>query len=173
MDEATIPQPRDLSKHAKDCIDLTLKINELESRLKVLKKSRQTLTHKKMPELMDELGVDEITVDGRKFKKDLYATGSWPKDEFAQTQALAHLEELDAIDLLDTQLILSFERDEYNLARHYHEEFKDIAKKVELKVGVHHSRLKSFVRNRVIDGDPIEPEALNIYLASYVKAPKK
>ena len=148
----------------------TEEILELESRLKVLKNMRQDITHKEMPELMNEMGVDMIMVKGKKFTKDLYVSGVWPKDKDQQEIALLHLKELGATDLIKTELIAKFDRSEYDLAQYCLEKIAPLCTgEATIKVGVHPMTLRSFVKKRLQENDDVDPESLGLYTSSYVK----
>lgn len=169
--KGNVPTPSELSDYANDVRKLSDEIEELESRVKVLKKRRQLITHSKMPDLMNELRVDQIVVDGRRFSKDLYVSGVWPKEEVAEARALLHLEELGDLEIVKTTLIAEFERDEIELARYCREKLKDLCEST-IKTAVHPMTFRAHIKKQILAGRPIDPQELGATTSSFVKMTK-
>ena len=168
----SVSPARKLKTFANNLSNLTEEIDELESRLKSLKHLRQIITHKDMPDLMNEMGIDMISVNGMKFTKDLYFSGSWPKDKVLEDLAMIHLKELDALDIVKTELVAKFGRNEIDMAKYCIEQIESFCDDIDLKVRVHPMTLKSFVRKRLKNNEDIDPESLGIFTSSYVKVKK-
>ena len=169
--KTNVPTPVELSELANNVRELSDEISELESRVKVLKKRRQDITHDKMPDLMNELRVDQIVVDGRRFTKDLYVSGVWPKEEAAEARALLHLEEIGDLEIVKTTLIAEFDRNEIDLARYCREQLKGLCEST-IKTAVHPMTFRAHIKKQILAGAPIDPQELGAFTSSFVKMSK-
>ena len=159
--------PTELSKitmMARDLIGIATDIEYQEEQLSKLKREKQDIVGRQLPELMAEAGMgsgDDITVDGWKFILSEYVSGSWPKDPDGRAAAKILLEEYDALGLLKTNVSMAFGRGEEKKAR--------MATKAMSKFGdplvdenVHHSSLAAFARERLSKGEEIDFERLGL-----------
>ena len=159
--------PTELSKitmMARDLIGIEADIAYQEEELSKLKREKQDLVARQLPELMAEAGMgsgDDITVDGWKFLLTEYVSGAWPKDPDRRASAKSLLGEYDALGLIKTNVSMAFGRGDEKLAA---QAAKAMSKFGEPTVdeNVHHSSLAAFARERLSKGEDIDFETLGL-----------
>ena len=169
--------PTELTKiivMANDLIGIETDIAEQEGLLSVLKREKQDIVARQLPELMAEAGMgsgDDVMVAGWKFLLTEYVSGSWPKDSDRRANAKSLLGEYDALGLLKTNLSMAFGRGEEEIAA---KAAKALAKFGEPTVDetVHHSSLAAFARERLSKGEDIDFETLGLRSEMLVRVKK-
>lgn len=152
-----------------EAIDLELAVAQLEEDLKAAKKALHTLRSSRIPDIMDELGMDSVTFRGWKVTISDFVSGSLPKDPEANARAIQWLEAEDAGGLIKTDLSLAFGRSQHN-------EALDLAGRLEaeglapaVKSSVHPQTLHSFARERIRNGESLDVEVLGLYVGKVAK----
>lgn len=127
------------------------------------------LKTKRLPELMTELGMSEVTRNGWKVKINEFVSGSLPKEEGPRAKAIEWLEQHDGGALIKTDISLTF-------AKSQHDEAKALAARLaadgfaaELSSGVHASTLQAFARERLKNGEAVDTEVLGLYTGQVAK----
>lgn len=158
-----------LNAALEEAVALEQAVAQMEDDLKVAKKALNGLKGGRIPDLMDELQMDEVSFRGWKVKIDDFVSGSLPKEGDRHEQAVRWLEEHGAGGLIKTDLTLAFGKSQHN-------EALDLAGRLEaeglapsVKSGVHTQTLHAFARERIRNGDPLDIEVLGLYVGKVAK----
>jgi hypothetical protein len=146
------------------------KAEELEADLKAVKSNIHVLQTQKLPDMMDELGIEEIVRNGWKAEIGDIVRGNLPEEPEKRAAALQWLRENEGEPLIKHQITIELPKGNAKLAERV---VKAIAKlKVDYTVaeGVHSSTLQSFAREKFRNGEKFPAEELGIYVSRAVKA---
>ena len=164
----------ELSKCAKEVVELTNHIEEVESQLKALKARRKDLTDKVMLDLMLESGTSRMVQNNIQFDVKLFVSGGWPKDPVDAQLAIDYLVSIGESDLIKSNVSADFPRLQFDtaefVASRIEARYKDA--KVQCTHKVHPMTLKKFVRERIEDGESVDLNVLKIYTGQTVKIRK-
>lgn len=160
---------KSLTDKCREAIEMKSSIDSLEADLKAAKAQFHHLNTVVIPDMMAEVGVDELTADGWKISSNEIVSGSLPKDSEKRKAAIDYLIELEAGDLIKTDVKIQFGRDQ-------HADAMDVAKQLEgdgwapkIEQGVHPQTLSAFVRERIKNGEPTDVDRLGIYTGKVAK----
>lgn len=152
-------------KLAEELRDIETQINELEETTKLLKKRGDELRFEEIPDAMGDLGMERIALaDGFTVKIGDLVTGSLPKDPEKRKRALELIDSYDASSLCKNVVSMEFGRSEHNQALSLAAELREQGHKADVKTDIHHSTLCSFVRERMKKGEPVDAEALGVFV---------
>lgn len=158
-----------LNAAIEEAVALEEAVAQMEDDLKVAKKALNVLKGGRIPDLMDELQMDEVSFRGWKVKIDDFVSGSLPKEGDRHERAVRWLEEHGAGGLIKTDLTLAFGKSQHN-------EALDLAGRLEaeglapiIKSGVHTQTLHAFARERIRSGEPLDIEVLGLYVGKVAK----
>ena len=98
-------------------------VEEAETLLKNLKSERQKLSTQMIPDLMDEMGVERVDVDGLTVTKKQIVAASIPVDK--RELAFDWLRERGLDDIIKNDVVCSFGRGQDNLAKDAYWTLKD------------------------------------------------
>ena len=138
-------------------------INETEEQLKQLKSDKQRLSIETIPELMDEMGIERLDVDGATVTLKPFVSASIPSDR--RQEAYTWLRENGLDDIIKNDVILSFSRGEDNVAGSLMGELEQRGFHPESKTHIHSMTLKAFVKERVEKGLPIDLDLFGAFVA--------
>jgi hypothetical protein len=137
-------------------------IEDLSARLKLEQEALRDLTWTKIPNLMDEMGVEEIkTPDGIKVKvKEEIEAGI-----SAERRQLAHkwLEENGHSGLIKREISVSFNRDQSEQAAELVNELQGRFAGVSQDSKVHHATLKAWVKEMLAKGNELPLELFGVF----------
>jgi len=135
---------------------LTLEKEDLEARLKEANIALEEMKRKTLPDLLANAGVPSIEIepDGNQpgfkveLKDDYYANipADWPQDQ--RKAAFAYLTSLGEGDLIKTEVITSFGREDREAALAFANELAKEGKSVALKEAIPHSTLTAWLKNK-------------------------
>ncbi len=153
-------------------------IAQTEEVVKAAKSELHRIRTGPLVDLMAEVGTTKVQLeDGTSLATSQIVSGSLPKDAEARQEAVNWLREHDGAGLLRTQVIVDLpkgkEGDE--LARALMALIESSGHTPRLEAAVHPQSLAAFVRERMRDGKPVEPQKLGVFVADVVKVspPKK
>lgn len=158
-----------LNNKLAEAISLKEMVDQMEADLGAAKQALNTLNTQVIPDMMAELGMEEVTQRGWKIKVGEFVSGSLPKDPAGRQKAIDWLTEHDAGELLKTSLSMDFSRNQHNeaLALAADLERTGLAPKVDSTV--HPQTLLAFARERLKNGEPLDTEALGLYTGRVAK----
>lgn len=161
-----------LNEKLAEAIDLKESVDQMEEDLKAAKQSLNNLNTQIIPDMMAELGMDEVVQRGWKIKVGEFVSGSLPKDEAARARAIKWLEDNDAGELLKTNVSVVFGRSQRDDAIEIAKEIQAHGYAPTLESTVHPQTLQAFARERLKDGQPIDTELLGLYTGRVAKFKK-
>lgn len=158
-----------LHKNLDEATALEEQLEQLDADAAAARSALNDLKTKRIPELMAELQVSELTRNGWKVKVADFVSGSLPKEDEPRSKAIAWLEAHEGGALIKTDLSMAF-------AKSQHDEAKALADKlaaegfaVQLTSGVHASTLQAFARERLKNGEAVDTEVLGLFTGQVAK----
>jgi hypothetical protein len=154
---------------ADELVKLDLVIQTMEEDLAAAKSLRHRIATITLPEKMAELQITEVTIGNRTVELNDLVAGSLPKDQGKRKLALDYLETIEGGGIVKTKLSVDFPKHQREDARKIAAWLKEQGVVPDVKEDVHAQTLMSFVRNKLKNGDPIEPERLGVFVGKIVK----
>lgn len=171
---AETPSNNDLSSLAvlaEQQIALETRLADLEGQLKATKEEHRQISENKIPEVMQEIGVEEFTLfDGSKISVKTFTEGSIIKAN--EQQAFSWLRENEFDSLIKNEIRADFPREQDALAKEAEEYLQKLGLAVERREAVHPGTLKSFVKEQILEGRVFPPELFSIYQGRKAKITK-
>ena len=158
-----------LNRHLEEAVALENAAEQLENDLKATRGSLQILKTKTIPDLMAEMMLDEIVWNGWKAKIADFVSGALPQDPERRAKAIQWLEEHEGGALIKTEVSVSFGKSQRNEAMAIAADIERAGFAPNVAFGVHSATLQAFARERIKNGDPIDTEALGLYVGKVVK----
>ena len=146
-------------------------VEEAETLLKTLKSERQKLSTQMIPDLMDEMGVERVDVDGLTVTKKQIVAASIPVDK--RELAFDWLRERGLDDIIKNDVVCSFGRGQDNLAKDAFWTLKDKGLEPSTKTHIPPMTLKAFVKDRVEQGQEIDLDLFGAFLTNAVEIKRK
>lgn len=173
---ASAPSLPALRKLGEEMLRLEREISDLEELLKVKRSAAADIKTKRLPEAMTQAGLTNfgLTAGGTIEIVD-FVSGSLPKEsenkeeENKRDAAIRYLEELNGVGIIKNTIRLEFSKSQHNEALNLFGELKEKGFEPELKHDVHPQTLMAFVRERLRNGESIEPEKLGCYVGRVAK----
>ena len=146
-------------------------VEDAETHLKALKQERQKLSTQMIPDLMDEMGVERVDVDGLTVTKKQIVAASIPVDK--RELAFDWLRDRGLDDIIKNDVVCSFGRGQDNLAKDAFWTLKDKGLEPSTKTHIHPMTLKAFVKDRVEQGQEIDLDLFGAFLTNAVEIKRK
>ena len=146
--------------------------SKLEAELTVANEELNFLVEVTFPELFDEVGVSEFSVDGVRISVDQKLYGSLPKEEFEREEALDELLTHGGGDIIKPTVTVPFARSGREEALKLGEYLKASGLTYELKEDVNHMTYKSWAKEELENGTPLDLKRLGIWSRRFVKETK-
>ena len=139
-------------------------IEDAETHLKELKQQKHKLSVENIPALMDEMGVERLDVDGVTVERRMIVAASIPAAN--KEQAFEWLRSNGLDDIIKNDVTCSFGKGEDNVAGDVIGILRDKGFDPKTKTHVHPSTLKAFVRERIVDGKPIDLDLFGAFISN-------
>lgn len=162
--EVPLSEIERLNASLSEAIALEKVIDQTEEDLKRMRGDLHKIKTLHIPDMMTSMQLDEVTFKGWQVKINDFVSGSLPKDPDRRKKALDWLVDNDGGGLIKTELKLHFAKSQHNEALSVASELEHGGYAPEVDSSVHSSTLKSYARQRIKDGDPIDPETLGLYV---------
>ena len=146
-------------------------IEDAELNLKALKAEKHKLSVENIPGLMDEMGVDRLDVDGVSVSRKMIVHASIPQDR--KEEAFAWLRENGLDDIIKNDVTCSFGKGQDNSAKNVIAILQEAGFDPATKTHVHPSTLKAFVKERIVDGKPIDLDMFGAFIANAAEIRRK
>tara|TARA_R100000773_G_scaffold9077_1_gene8612 strand:+ start:1242 stop:1847 length:606 start_codon:yes stop_codon:yes gene_type:complete len=156
-------ETKNLSFLVQQLNEVISKIERCEETLKTLKKEKQRLSMETIPELMDEMGIERLDVEGATVSLKPFVSASIPTNR--RQEAYTWLRENGLDDIIKNDVVLSFNRGEDNVAGSLMGELEERGFHPESKTHIHSMTLKAFVKERVEKGLPIDLDMFGAFVA--------
>jgi len=139
-------------------------IEDTETHLKSLKQEKHKLSVENIPALMDEMGVERLDVDGMTVERKMIVAASIPVAN--KEQAFDWLRSNGLDDIIKNDVTCSFGKGEDNVAGDVIGILRDKGFDPKTKTHVHPSTLRAFVRERIVDGKPIDLDLFGAFISN-------
>ena len=156
---------------ADEMVECERVVADLEKRLEAGKARLRDIKHHKLPDAMDEAGIDHVGLPekGVNIRLKAWFEGSLPKvDKPKERQAaIDWISSKGYGDLLTTTVSIHFGRSEHNLAHQVKENVSDwlaeqgLSNIVGMKEDIHHQTYKAFLREQTKQGTVLPLNVLN------------
>lgn len=158
-----------LNEKLAEAISLKEAVDQMEEDLGAAKKSLNSLNTQVIPDMMAEMGMEEVTQRGWKIKVGEFVSGSLPKEEGLRANAIRWLEEHDAGELLKTALSVTFTKSQHNEALSLASQIEQQGFAPKIESTVHPQTLLAFARERLKNGEVLDTEVLGLYTGRVAK----
>jgi len=155
---------KQLSQLVRDLRSIESSIEDAETRLKTLKQAKHKLSVENIPALMDEMGVERLDVDGMTVERKMIVAASIPVAN--KEQAFDWLRSNGLDDIIKNDITVSFGKGEDNVAGDVIGMLRDKGFDPNTKTHVHPSTLRAFVRERIVDGKPIDLDLFGAFISN-------
>ena len=163
FDNVTPKEGKRLSSLVNQLNQVTKEVQDAEDHLKILKAQKQKISFEQIPEVMDEMGIDRLDVDGATVSLKSFVSASIPVDK--KDEAYAWLRENGYDDIIKNDLTLSFGRGEDNVAKDLMFDLDQRGFHPESKTHIHSMTLKAFVKDMVEKGVKIDLDLFGAFVA--------
>lgn len=173
--ENSLEKIRDKLREARD---VTRKINDTEESLKLLKKDLHSLRHETLPDMFNEVGIDQLGLPpegnmpgydcnlGPYYHANIAA--DWPQDK--RTEAFAYIEKRGDGDLIKTEITILIPRDERKKAKKVESALKKMKVNYTVDLSIPWATLTAYVKEQIEKHDAILPlDTLGAQVGSVVK----
>ena len=150
---------------------IELDVEQAEQHLKYLKQQKHSVSSEVIPQLMDQMGVERVDVDGLTCTKKQVVHASIPQDR--KQEAFEWLREQGCDDIIKNDVTVSFGRGKDNEAGHVIGALRELGYEPEQKTQVHPMTLKAFVRERVENGKPIDLDMFGAFISNVAQIKRK
>jgi hypothetical protein len=152
-----------------EAIELKNAVDQMEEDLGAAKKQLNHLNTSVIPDMMAELGMEEVTQRGWKIKVGEFVSGSLPKEPELKEKAIHWLEDNGGGELLKTQLSVVFTKSQHNAALSLADDIKQAGFEPNVESTVHPQTLAAFARERLKNGEALDTEVLGLYTGRVAK----
>lgn len=171
-----------LAETAKELVELDGTITRLEETLKTMKDERYTLQTKTLPDIMGEIGVENIGVEGVNvvLTKKVHANISKDWDDDRKNRAFEHLRQLQGEDLIKSTLSVSAGKSSDDKMRMLTQRVQQMLAELQLDASVKleptvaWNSLTAFVKEVLKAGDiPVELDTIGATNMPFVEITRK
>ena len=160
-----------LSNLVKQLESVVAEIDTAEAHVKQLKQEQRRLQMEAIPVIMDEMNVSRLDVGDVSVTIKPFVSASIPKDRKEEAYEWLRRHGLD--DIIKNDVVLSFGRGEDDTANKLMLDLERKGFHPEAKTHIHSGTLKSFVRERVENGKPIDLDLFGAFVAKTADIKRK
>lgn len=161
-----------LHKQLDEATALEEQLEQLDADAAAARTALNDLKTKRIPELMVELQMTDLTRNGWKVKLNDFVSGSLPKEEGPRQRAIDWLEKHDGGALIKTEISLTFAKSQHDEAKKLADRLAGEGFAAEIASGVHAATLQAFARERLKNGEAVDTDVLGLYTGQVVKITK-
>lgn len=165
--------PSDALSLLKDCLaemlDMERVVEQMEEDLKAAKHHLQVIKTSRVPDLMNQVGVSSLTMEGKVVELTDFVSGSLPKDPEKRQRAMEWLENEGAAGLLKTEVSIEFGRNQHNEALSVADDLRNKGYSPLVSSNIAPQTLAKFARDRLKAGESIDFELLGLYTGKVAK----
>ena len=156
-----------LSNLIRQSLDLDKQIADAEQFVKDLKFKKRKVNEEDIPMLMEEMGVDSLTVDGHKVSVANFVHARISDDKKAE--AFAYLRSIGEADIIKNDVTVSFSSGQDNMAGSVVEDLRNQGFDPAQKTHIHPGTLKAWVKNRIESGKDLDFETFGVFVGTEAK----
>ena len=153
-----------LSNLIRESMDLDSKIADAEQYLKDLKYKKRKVNEEDIPALMQEMGMDSITVDGNKVALRQFVHARITEDK--REEAFAWIRSVGEGDIIKNDVTVSFSSGQGNLAGAVVDDLRNQGLDPAQKTHVHPQTLKAWVKGRIESGKEIDFDTFGVFVGT-------
>jgi hypothetical protein len=153
-----------LSTLIRQSMEIDEKIAEAEQYLKDLKFKKRKVNEEDIPNLMQEMGIDSVTVDGNKVALRQFVHARIADDK--KDEAFTWLRSIGEADIIKNDVTVSFKSGEDNMAGAVIDDLRSQGLEPAQKTHVHPQKLKAWVKNRIESGQEIDFDTFGVYVGT-------
>jgi len=153
-----------LSNLIRESLDLNSKIADAEQHLKDLKYKKRKVNEEDIPALMQEMGMDSITVDGNKVALRQFVHARITEDK--RDEAFAWIRSVGEGDIIKNDVTVSFSSGQDNLAGAVVDDLRNQGLDPAQKTHVHPQTLKAWVKGRIESGKEIDFDTFGVFVGT-------
>jgi hypothetical protein len=153
-----------LSNLIRESMDLDSKIADAEQYLKDLKYKKRKVNEEDIPALMQEMGMDSITVDGNKVALRQFIHARITEDK--RDEAFAWIRSVGEGDIIKNDVTVSFSSGQDNLAGAVVDDLRNQGLDPAQKTHVHPQTLKAWVKGRIESGKEIDFDTFGVFVGT-------
>ncbi len=143
-------------------------IKQTEQYLKDLKAKKRTIDEEDIPSLMEELGVESLTVDGNKVALRQFVHARIPDEK--RDEAYTWLRSIGEGDIIKNDVTISFKSGEDNMATAVVEDLRgQYGLEPAQKTHIHAQTLKAWAKGRIESGKEIDFDTFGIFVGTEAK----
>ena len=161
----------DKGKTLSDLIRQSMKIDEeiaqAEQYLKDLKFKKRKVNEEDIPNLMQEMGMDSVTVDGNKVALRQFVHARIADEK--KDEAFTWLRSIGEGDIIKNDVTVSFKSGEDNMAGAVVDDLRTKGLEPAQKTHVHPQTLKAWVKNRIESGGDINFDTFGVFVGTEAK----
>jgi len=153
-----------LSTLIRQSMEIDEKIAEAEQYLKDLKFKKRKVNEEDIPNLMQEMGMDSVTVDGNKVALRQFVHARIADDK--KDEAFTWLRSIGEADIIKNDVTVSFKSGEDNMAGAVIDDLRSQGLEPAQKTHVHPQTLKAWVKNRIESGQEIDFDTFGVFVGT-------
>lgn len=153
-----------LSNLIRESMDLDSKIADAEQYLKDLKYKKRKVNEEDIPALMQEMGMDSVTVDGNKVALRQFVHARITEDK--RDEAFAWIRSVGEGDIIKNDVTISFSSGQDNLAGAVVDDLRNQGLDPAQKTHVHPQTLKAWVKGRIESGKEIDFDTFGVFVGT-------
>lgn len=158
-----------LHKTLEEAVQLELLTQQMEADLTAAKSNLHAIKIAKIPDLMAQLGMEQLTWQGWKVKVSDFINGSLPSDPEKREKAILWLENNEGGPLIKTEVKVVFAKSQHEEAMKVAEQLTQTGFAPTLTNGVHSSTLCAWARERIKSGAPLDIDLLGLFTGRVAK----
>jgi len=139
-------------------------IKQTEQFLKDLKAKKRVVDEEDIPALMQELGVESLTVDGNKVSVEKFVSARIPDDR--RDEAYNFLRSIGEADIIKNDVVVSFGMGQDNMAGAVLDDLRNQGLEPNQKTHIHPMTLRSWVKNRIESQQEIDYDTFGVYVGN-------
>ena len=164
FDDVNAKKGSELSSLIRSSQKLSNQIKEAEQHLKDLKAMRHKVDTESIPVVMQEMGMDSITVDGNKVQLKPFVHASIPQDK--KDEVYNWLRSIGESDIIKNDVVVSFSMGQDNLAKSVVADLEEKGMNPNSKTHIHPMTLKSWITDRITQGKDIDLDMFGAYIGT-------
>jgi len=168
FDEVNKEGASNLSNLIRRSIQIDEEIQNAEQYLKDLKFKKRKVNEEDIPMLMNEMGMDSVSVDGHRVSVRQFVHARISDDK--REEAFAFLRSIGEADIIKNDVTVSFKAGEDNMVGAVIEDLRgQYGLEPSQKTHVHPSTLKALVKNRVESGKELDFDTFGVFVGNEAK----
>lgn len=167
LESADTNRIKTLSDVVRQLQKLDDQIKDAEQFLKSIKSQRHKIVTEIAPDLMDEMSIEKVQVDGVTVTKRTMVHASIPVAN--REEAFTWLRDRNLDDIIKNDVNVTFGRGQDNVAGDFMEEMRRNGLDPRLKTHIHAQTLKAFIKERITEGKEIDLDLFGAFVSPIVE----